>query len=38
MLAILINLRDEEMPMSDGEVISVLWNHEQQSLCMKFSQ
>ncbi|MDT2944301.1 hypothetical protein P7H98_13175, partial [Lactococcus lactis] len=27
----LINLGDEESPISDGEVISVLWNHERQN-------
>lgn len=27
----LINLGDEENPISDGEVISVLWNHERQN-------
>lgn len=27
----LINLGDEESSISDGEVISVLWNHERQN-------
>ena len=27
----LMNIGDEENPISDGEIISVLWNHERQN-------